>query len=482
MEDEEIDPAFAEFDAHSTAPLSHTFDGFGFSEEDDVAQTSFERHVFHNGLGDELSMIGQRVPVGEFEDYDESTRFGGASTRFHTADDSVLDASDAPMSLAFELASASESNGRSSSLLQELGFEEEEAEADAEDEDAEQERITNGRSTESSEEVADARKWRSPSGHGEEEEDLDVRGPRFRKHTTPGSRLRPQASLESLPKDTFDEAGIERTFKEVSAALEEAIFAIQTSLDHLRVNLHLSSATVDSETLRNSDTFVDRQPLVETVASSLVKSLYSASKTRENQVRDLTECERLFSRTDAGWASVLSELDPITFEEEEDGSRPPSPASFDDASPSAQSPSGHDRFGTSDTTADVRLTSQPKGTASASTSSSRPSTSFDDLLHLRAVTSSVLTAFASTNDIAQVQSALNSEAGRKLRALRTQVSLVKDELVGLEQSEAFVSEFEETVRRPGTSSFADKVRTIIVGVHGALEDSSQRAQSMLQIP
>ncbi|GAA5976126.1 hypothetical protein JCM5350_000324 [Sporobolomyces pararoseus] len=488
MEEEELDPAFAELDF----PTDHhpsTFQELVFHHGsiDDFGQDSFDEHILGNGLGAEM-FLGEQGREGESFEFDQvgdsEGRKGGTDHRLN----GDPEASENRMSLAFELASASESNGRGSSLLKELGLEEEEEE---DEDERDQSDCSDGE-----------QRWNSGRRQSDlarqEETEEEVSGLHGRKGSLPLPRssqsstphLRSKSSTTSLIDDSFDEHGIEMAFNEITTSLEESIFSIQISLDHLHENLR-SSATTTTSTVESSlhgkapshDSFVDRQPLVETLASSLVRSLYSTSKVRETQVRSITELERLFSRLDVGWESALAGLEPLPVEETEAESLPIS-SSTSSSSDTPQSLSySSARTTTSSTSSQSSLSppsNPPPPTKSNLSSTSDTNLVASELRHLRDLTSAILTAFGSVSDIVQVQSAATSEAGRKLRALRTQVASFKEEYFQLDQSETFILDFEEKVRLVGKRNYAEEAWLIMKGVENELEVSSGQARNILK--
>ncbi|GAA5962425.1 hypothetical protein JCM21900_003781, partial [Sporobolomyces salmonicolor] len=133
----------------------------------------------------------------------------------------------------------------------------------------------------------------------------------------------------------------------------------------------------------------------------------------------------------------------------------------------------------------------PPAAASASATPRRTSASLStstshELTDLRRLTSSLLSALSSISDVAQVQSALTSESGRKLRALRQQVVAVREDLTSLERSEAFVREYEAGVAREGgpgkgKGRYAERARREMEGAQKELEDGWRRAQRVLAV-
>ncbi|GAA5907096.1 uncharacterized protein JCM6883_006137 [Sporobolomyces salmoneus] len=480
MQDEDEDPAFAEFD--SAAPLANHFldlDQDGFGEHD--TRNDLQAQLFT----DEHSGLQQHSFDLEEEDVTTSRRgVNGRSGIENLREEDSWESPGSRMSLAFELASASESTGRNSNLLREMGLAEEEEEAEESEEQGRFYEHTIGRSRDSTREKRSTRSDKQ----NEEEEENEI----LSRSGQIGRLEKEEVSTASTIDSSFDEAAIEATFNEITTSLQATISEIQTSLLHLHDNLHSNAShPLRSSSLYNhspsdhTSTFVDRQPLIETLASSLVKSLYAATKTRETQVRAMSEYERLFTRTEAGWESILSELEPI----EDDELLSTGPPRIDDV----DSPHSTTRSSLQD----ERSNDDPQPSTSLALAENlnlvdissnheplreiqRAGFVSEDLQQLRAFTSNILNAFASANDVVQVQSALASESGRKLRALRTQVATIRDEIVQLEESESFVLEYEGSMRVNGRRSYAEEARSIMDGMESSFELSYEKARTILQ--
>ncbi|GAA5886406.1 hypothetical protein JCM16303_002524 [Sporobolomyces ruberrimus] len=489
MEDDELDPAFAEYD-FPAAPLSSAFQDFESHPASrgggDFDEDSFGMNEYGNGLGDELAELGGMGEENGFEAEDRESRKRHAPSR-DTMGHS--EAASNRMSLAFELASASDSNGRGSSLLRELGLEEEE-----EGEDGAESKVSHGRDEEfETQGSPDGQEEGAGNGSKETVSQLDS-FPRNNLARSP--HLRTTSPVSTLVEDPIDEDALARAFEEIITSLEDSIASVKTSLSHLHDNLQAALPPVQQPTAYHvADTsprapsaapgtpptsFADRQPFVETLASSLIKLQYAASKTRETQVRTVTECERVFSRNEAGWDSILSELEPLP---EDFGSDHPS-SSSGSSTPTSTGPSSESSTPVKSFPATIpQPSSQPRNPA-VSPSSLDSTNSLDivvDFRELRTVTTTILAALASVSDIVQVQSALASDAGRKLRALRAQVAGVKDELVQLDQSEAFVAEYEERARRRGKREYAKEAREVMRGMEAELELATVQAHAILEV-
>ncbi|BGP17553.1 hypothetical protein JCM10213_004094 [Rhodosporidiobolus nylandii] len=427
------------------------------------------------------------------------------------------------MSLAFELASASgPPGGRTRDLMRELGIEEDDSEEQHYEEDEEAEE-------EDEFEAAQQQVGRRLFGGNEADEARDDPFGAAGVGASPGRRpasrmLRAKSSTASFA--SFAPGGEEATTpkpegisqEELDAALKEATDGLQASmattgtfLSHLRQHVtvevdpssappapSLSSATLEpsssssillSGSLQRSTStpsplapsppsevdYTDRQPLVESLASSVLKRMYAVAAQREQQTRALTEMERVFARNEGGWRAVLAGLEPLPPDEDEAGEgdgdatvvlengvsltpEEPVPSSpfLDGAPPPASS----------------RVAPPPSAASEAQ----------HQLHDLRSLTTSLLSALSSISDLSQVQSALSSDAGRKLRALKVQVGGVKDDLSAVERAEEFVREYEAREAQHGKRDFAEMARREMQAAQEALEVGWRKAQSVFQVP
>lgn len=405
------------------------------------------------------------------------------------------------LSLAFELASAQSPAERSSNrdLLRSLGIEEEDEDPDgAEDEDDEDD--------EEYDEVED-------SGYG----------------GGGGADLTPRAvvvvhasdspSPPRAPKSRMSSASIASTYRDhdhfpspdpddptaTAMAREEsdAAFLIATSslesslsttgvfLSHLRqhtttdVDPHSHShhpppprppVSPDPFSAAPAD-YTDRQPLLESLASSVIKSMYDLTKQREGQVRELAEMERLVSKNEAGWQAALRNLDELPRDDDVDVLSP-----TNDASPPS-SDAGGDVDEPVETVPTPRAPRTAPPTTGTTPAQSFPSSARIELSNLRDITTSLISALSAINEVTQVNNASVGEAGRKLRALRGHLGAAKDDLVALARSEDFVREYERKELEEGSGGkkgrFAEMAREQMRGAEEALDEGWRKAQEVL---
>ncbi|BGO92569.1 hypothetical protein NBRC10512_000491 [Rhodotorula toruloides] len=501
MADDELDPAFLDLDSHAHAldSLDSLGPGFGSSLDplDDELGDGFGR-----ALGNELDALdgvedgrndldgagrsrhsSRTASTLELVEDDEDEDGG---SRFSTPQRRRQRAPNAPQSLAFELASAARPQ-RHRDLMKELGLDDEDGqglEGSSSDDEG-------GASSEMDEREARQGPSSSASPSATASDPFaSPRRPQSRLHfDTPASSAPNSSNMsrtgtldgnDEVEEDNLaKEAEIDAALEEASASLTDSIAAATSFLDHLRQHTTSSetqpstAATPSSLSSAPSGTappvdYTDRQPRVESLAQSVLRNVVDLAQQREAQVRELTEAERVFARTDAGWKAVLADLEPLDLEEED-----PSTTHGSEADSAATLPNG-------DQLEDGTRSDQPSHLAPLPPSLSAQALS--ELASLRTLTASLLSALSSLSDITQMQSALASDAGRKLRALKAQVGGVKDDLLAIERSEAFVQAFE---KREGTERcggrYSARARGELVEVERRLDEGWRKAQEILTI-
>ncbi|KAM0754651.1 hypothetical protein T439DRAFT_321684 [Meredithblackwellia eburnea MCA 4105] len=207
-----------------------------------------------------------------------------------------------------------------------------------------------------------------------------------------------------------------------------------------------------------SQGYADRQPVLEHLASSVTRRMFEATKERESQLRELAEFERLVSRNDPGMKAFLSSLDELPSDDDLDRS---TTSESDQDSTSMPTP---------------RASSGPSF-ASSSGISSFPSAVRIELSNLRDITSSLVNALSSINELTQVNNASVGEAGRKLRALRGHILAAREELISVERSEDFIREYEKTERAKGW--YSERAREQMKAAEKALDNGWLKATEVL---
>ncbi|GAA5827428.1 hypothetical protein JCM11251_003810 [Rhodosporidiobolus azoricus] len=552
---DELDPLFLDLDvsSHSNGLGDSLGAGFGnqLDEFDNDHRSSFDSGTspqldlvsgFGNALGAELNGLNELAEEEGKKLRHSSTHgsVGGLSDR-GSADDghatprrrngSGSNRGGSRISLADELASASgPPGGRTRDLMRELGIEEgeeDELEDDGEEGESEEE--------EDPEEQLERRLFGGSRVEEEKSEDQFL-GASASPARRPGSRLRttqsiPSFAVEGDADETEEEPALgisqeelDAVFQEAAEALESSIATTGTFLSHLRqhvtgeVDPSSSSSAPPPPSLQHSSStthltgalqrptpsasaspdppidYTDHQPLVESLASSLLKRLYDVASQREAQARELTEIERVFARSEGGWQAVLAGLEPLRLEdetEEEDAerreeaddaehlSRSNGALPIDTAYP--DSPLGSPSSAHPPSTSAPPLPPLPNLTLSPADALLPPLTS------LRTLTTTLLSALSTISDTSSVQSALSSEVGRKLRAVKGLVGSLREEGELREKAEEFVRVYERERERDsrekgarGRESCAEQARREVEAAKALLEDGWRKAQSMLR--
>ncbi|GAA5930510.1 uncharacterized protein JCM15063_004830 [Sporobolomyces koalae] len=478
MDEDTLDPAFADFDV--SGPSLASFNDFDSLGAGSSAAYDFLDHQseFSHDLNFEQDEDSSHVLGTQRRDDDDSTGHGSSAQRPKrrtvTDDDAAI--KEGRLSLAFELSSISSMGNNGMDLMSELGLVEEE-EGGSVIGDAGRDQYQHNSS-----EARDA--VRNPALAKDVVDHVPGRLNRIPSPSTSPHRLASpmhptmpndlemvsHVTLDANDADTtsvnaFAEDEIEGAFVDTVAAIQESITLNTTflqrihslhrlplapsSADRRRLGSHLpSSAGSASTTPALSRTDPTHLPDVELLASALVKSVDAASRSRDLQVRDVTDLERRFSRNDASWDAILAELDPL-------------PGDMDESAGRITRDGSEHEDGATD---------------------SRPTVSLaQELEHLRSLTTAFLSALGSVSDASQVQSVLAIDMGRKVRALRTQVTTIKDDLAHLDQSIQFVTEFENQSRLRGRRNFAEEAREVMAGMENEFESVESRIRSVLSV-
>jgi hypothetical protein len=230
------------------------------------------------------------------------------------------------------------------------------------------------------------------------------------------------------------------------APLDE-MASLEAAFESTTLLAHLSPATTSSSTSPNPllVDLKDQQPLIESLASTLVRTMYESAKDRERQVQELSVLERLLVKNEVGWREALSELVELPLEDHEERL----PAKDDPMDPISTS--------TDDPPLSVR----------------------DELASLQSLTSSLISSLSTLHESTQVQKADTTKASHQLRSLRTHVSNYTDESMSLEQSEEFIREYESGGREKG--EYARAVGRIVRDVEEELSKGWERAKEVLVV-
>ncbi|GAA5987465.1 hypothetical protein JCM10908_001966 [Rhodotorula pacifica] len=511
MADDELDPAFLDLDlpTHASSSLSSLGAGFGSSLDIDNDEDSFEAQLgagFGSTLENEVEELrlgnGALTPLEEldadeprsvhhFTSSSSSSRLAeayGNGRHIGSDDEAGRNAFRTPsrqkrarvrterqqQSLASELASVARPQ-RERALLRELGLEDVDDDEGSTHSDGE----TDRNSESSCEGDGSPRRMNGNRNHLENDLLASARRPRVNgaaRHSQATQERAAAFALREEEEAAERERQIEQDLELAAADLTDSSGDILSFMSRLRIQLSSSDYLETAAPLPRISSgsspldYRDRQSVIEDLCSTFLRSLHSSATKRAEQLHDLTLLERDVARTDAGWQGVLAGLDPLPQDLFED--RASAAIGLDDAGlPSSE------------------LSNHGDGPASPShptvtSSTLNPAAAIPaDLASLRTTTQSLLSLLASLAEQTQVQSALTSESGRKLRALRTQLGTLKDEVGGVERSEAFVRGYEEKMLRMQTGdkggSAAERARTEVEEVRRRLDSGWSRAQEIL---
>lgn len=514
MADDELDPAFLDLDlpAHASSSLSSLGAEFGGSSPDIGLDDSFEAQLGAGfgaaaaTLGDELHFGGETL--NGFEELDPARSVHLADSDNDDGDASSCDDDDSAVrtpsrqkrarirptpqhqSLAFELASVARPSQRERTLLSELGLEDDNngKEAGTLDKSDVSESESEGSAGRRTARRGASASVRQRNGLARLDDDRDVSASPRRRSATNGRRAIPTSLEQDADRITLSnlreveqagakrERALEQDLDTAAANLSDSTRDILDFMSRLRIHVGASSSEPpNSTTISTAATttppldYRDRQSVVEDLCSAFLRSLQSSAARRTEQQQDLTVLERELARTEVGWQHALGGLDPLPHDLFDDSAVH---AHVDVSSQLAV----HDSNGPTRQAWPRPRTDHSTATAGASITS--------ELASLRSTTQSLLSLLASLAEQTQVQSALASEAGRKLRALRTQLGTLKDEAAQVERSEAFVEAYEKAPRtrvQEGTEeeSAAARARREVAAVQQRLDSGWITAQKIL---
>lgn len=519
MEEDELDPLFAELNMPSHGGGGGGFGnelnetslgaGFGSTLHDDFDNEEDEDDLHHHeysGSEDEdaATLASQNNNGGGFTTPSRRRALngsGGSGGGGGGGNGNSNTASSSRLSLAFELAAATPGRDKSRELMRELGIEEDE-------EDGEEE-VGSYDGSEGEEDERDGRGVNGGVGDG-------VETPRRRQDASNASTPSRDAGIESgsttpstalLFEESNKEDQTDALFKEATLAVESSLATTGTFLAHLRqhttteVDLHSTSPTtstappIDSDKAASTD-YTDRQPLVESLASSVIKSMYDFAKTRERQVRELADMEREVMRNDVAWQAALGTVDELPPNDDDEVDAPPrlnalNGDSTDLLSPTLPNSSSFDsdlQHSTSSLDDEPPRSPRPPSPTLplVSLTSITPSIPLSparlELSNLRSITASLINALSSINEATQMNAAATGEAGRKLRALRGHFEGVKDDLQSCARSEEFVREYEAGGKgRREKGGCAKEAREVVEGVKKELDEGWRKAKEVLAV-
>ena len=237
------------------------------------------------------------------------------------------------------------------------------------------------------------------------------------------------ASFHDLPAKTEDPSQLE--------VLAQDLHSTDKFLGHLR--------TLDVD----PGSFAAQQPVLEKLASDVIRRINETVRSREAQVRELLECEREFRKIagEMGGSDVLGQLDGL--DDIEDFSELPQVVeptktehrhhldTLKEETVPTRSLTLHHQLQNSDWELDPdrhRLGDEVDGSEPATSpikdsflpapsivGPPTPASAIPQLAHLRSCTTSLVSSLSTISEHAQVNRAATTEAGRKIRALKNKI-------------------------------------------------------------
>ncbi|EIN09644.1 hypothetical protein PUNSTDRAFT_143136 [Punctularia strigosozonata HHB-11173 SS5] len=225
-------------------------------------------------------------------------------------------------------------------------------------------------------------------------------------------------------------------------------------------------------------------PALERAAAGMIRHMDEAARDREGQVRSLFEYERELRKIggEIGGEEVLAQLDELEILEGLDlpssssaataeAARPRSPvvekllALQEEASQEWETePDEHSLDDALDADSDAEpssptsplttLKEDPVPPAPPVTGPPTARTALPHLVHTRTLTASLVTSLATVSEQAQVNGALTTDAGRKLRALKNRLGEWRAEAEGAERSRARIERWEAGLPADGAGGEA----------------------------
>jgi hypothetical protein len=318
------------------------------------------------------------------------------------------------------------------------------------------------------------------------------------------------ASFHDLPAEVAEPEDYSQKEPEHDAmeVLAQDLHSTDMFLGHLR--------TLDVD----PGSFAAQQPVLEKLASDVIRRMNETVRSREAQVRELLECEREFRKIagEMGGSDVLGQLDGL--EHIEDLSEPQVVEqtktehrhhldTLEEETTSTRSLTLHHQLQTSDWELDPdrhRLGDEVDGSEPATSpikdsflpapsivGPPTPASAIPQLAHLRSCTTSLVSSLSTISEHAQVNGAATTEAGRKIRALknkiggwRTDWDSAERSRIKIERWEAGIMDGEDlelpTLLLRSTSKRMDGRRVVEEHLHAfqlALADAALKTQTIM---
>lgn len=402
-----------------------------------LGEDEWEGHSYEQQLSDASHLISDDANDGGFAAAEGHVEYHARRTN--------------NFSLADELASAMDpSSSSGSTLLQELGLEEEEEEGEEDVDDEHSCATIPSQSFSPSRGRRDSTSQRSDSqtrtvhepprspngyshGHGHVGGRTSLRRPKSRaSHVSLRHSVNGMAS--AVDRQMQEDEHAADAFAQGMVSIEHSIHSTQGFLEHIHDSwetLEESNAAEPATSMSGSSLFRDRQPILERLLNTFIKTFYEFARLREDQTRELAEAETSLRDPDPAWQGVLAEMEPLPtctlssdptstplhslptlVEESED------PSSGDDPSPHAG-----ERPATSTTHAQFAVSG--------------------GLSDLRLLTEGVVDTLGTISEHTQVGKATNLDAARKFRSMSGALTGLRSEAESVERSQAYLSEWEQ---------------------------------------
>ncbi|SGZ26480.1 BQ5605_C024g09923 [Microbotryum silenes-dioicae] len=269
------------------------------------------------------------------------------------------------------------------------------------------------------------------------------------------------ASFATMLDAQPDPVDLEAVLAEASEQVNESNLIVTSFLNHLK--RHTTNEVTPEHEDDKEDFWIDRQPVIEVLANTLLRSLHERTKTCQSQWRELAEIERALAKNDVGWQATLGRLDDILWtsdeeEEEEDEGQEEGDCSEERKQDGALTSIPPTIPGSEPN--DPTPLPPPHRAKHRPPQISPTTTAVEELTTLRNVTASLTDSLSSVHEMTQVNHAAAGDTSRKLRALRAQATTLRDELNAWERAEEFVAHREEEKTNGGSLSWRENIASL----------------------
>lgn len=219
-------------------------------------------------------------------------------------------------------------------------------------------------------------------------------------------------------------------FRTGNAALEDSLANTDRFINRLRSTISTNEVS-QSAPVPEVTAFIDRQIIVERLASTLIRAMYTYLKKREEQLQELKEIGAAFlTSAVTSQIALVDHPNPLRLHTPPTYSQPPSLIEEDVEEPS-------DQLSLSSV---LETYSQPLQCPSQSFSHSNNLVS--EFSSLRSITDALASSLSSIGDGVQVGKATNTKAYRKLRLLQSVLAGMRSEFESVERSQMHIRNWE----------------------------------------